>query len=192
MHRLKYYLQKKKYLFLFLSILIIFGIITGLYLGITNIEFLKEDISYYAMNIKNQDYNFLLIHFFLLVISLATSFIGLGVPILCTLIFYEGLTTGFLIGIFSITNGIGGCLFSLIFILITKVIYILLLLFFFLKCLEIARKMIAHFIYKKEIPSILVSISKASILLILFIFINDLIVLAIGNKILPIFGFLIL
>lgn len=191
MQKIKYYIRKKKYLFLFFSVLLLFGFIIGLLLGISNIDILRESVTYYAENIQNRSYNYLFIHFFILVIGLGTSFVGLGIPILCTLLFYEGLSFGFIISIFSVTCGIGGFLFSLLFLIITKVIYLFLFLLFFLKCIEIARKMIGKFIYKTEFPHIVISLLKASILFICFIFINDLVVLFLGNKILPIFGFLI-
>ena len=73
--RLKYYLKQKKYLVLFISILALSGAIAGLYLGITNIEFLKEDVLYYTSHINNQSYNYILFHFFAVVISIVTSFL---------------------------------------------------------------------------------------------------------------------
>jgi len=190
--KFKYYLKKKKYIFLFLGVLILFGFVVGLILGITNIDILKENVFYYIEHIPSQSYNYLFIHFFFLVISFITSFFGIGIPILCTILFYEGLTFGFLMGIFSLTCGIGGFFFSIVFTIVTKLFYILFLFFFFLKCLEIARKMIGKYIYKTPVPSILISLSKASILFILFIFFNDLLVLFFGSKIITIFGFLIL
>ncbi len=191
MLKLRKYISKKKYILFFLLCLFLFGASIGLFLGIRNIDFLKESVVYYVSNISSQSYNYMLIHFFLLVLCFATSFIGIGVPLLCTVLFYEGLTSGFLIGIFLMTYQIGGFLFSLIFLIITKMAYILILTLFFLKTLEIARKMIGKYIYKTD-PSIAITrLMKGCIYLILIAFINDIFVFFFGNKILPLFHFLL-
>jgi len=191
MHKLKSYMKNKKYIFLFLGILFLIGIITGMILGITNIESLKEDVFYYASNIGNNSYNYLLIHFFLLILSLVTSFIGFGIPILCTILFYEGLTFGFLLGIFSFTYQIGGFLFASIYFLLTKGFYVLFLSFFFFKCLEIARKMIGKFIYKTDPSTMIVKYLIACGVLIVLTFLFDGVVFFLARKILPLFHFLI-
>lgn len=189
--RLKYYLKQRKHLVLFISILALAGAIVGLYLGVSNIEFLKEDVLYYTSHINNQSYNYILFHFFAVVISIVTSFFAIGIPLLCTLLFYEGMTIGFLIGIFSVTYGISGTLFSLIFIIITKLIYLILLILLFSKCLKIARKMIGKYIYKID-PSILVSrLLKGCITLTVILLVYDVVLLFFANQILSFFSFLL-
>lgn len=191
MDKMKTYFKKKKYLFLFLAVLILFGVVVGLFLGISNIDFLKENVLYYASHVEDQSLSYSLFHFFLLVISLATSFFGIGIPFLCAIIFYEGLTIGFLIGIFSCTYLIGGFFFSIIFILLSKLPYLFLLVLFILKCFEIARKMIGKYLYKTD-PSLAVSnLLKACICIILLVLFYDTILYFVGNKILPFFDFLI-
>ena len=189
--RLKYYLKEKKYLVLFISILTLFGVIVGLYLGITNIEFLKENVFYYASHINSQSYNYILFHFFAVVISIVTSFFAIGIPLLCTLLFYEGMTIGFLIGIFSITYGIPGTLFAILFLIITKLVYLIILLFLFSKCLKIARKMIGKHIYKTD-PSIIVShLLKGCICLTVILLIYDGLLYLFGSQIINFLSFLL-
>jgi len=191
MQNMKLYCFKKRYLLLFLAVLICFGSIVGLYLGIHNIDYLKENVLYYVTNINSQTYNYILIHFFVVTISIITSFIGIGIPFLCTLIFYEGMSIGFLIGLFSITYGLKGILFSLIFLIITKLIYLIILVFLFSKCLNIARKMIGKFIYKTD-PSILVKhLLKGCICLTGMLLLYDTLLVLIGNKVISIFQFLL-
>lgn len=191
MRAIKKYFIKKKYIILFIGILFIIGIISGLLFSIPNISFLKEHVNYYTINIQNQSYNYLLIHFFLLVVGFSLSFIGFGIPLICTMIFYEGLTYGFLIGMFTSIYGISGFLFSGIFFLITKGIFIFLLSIFFLKCVEIMRKMFGKFIYKTNpFPDIFPYIKSCGYILLLTILI-DIFIIILGNKIISIFHFLI-
>lgn len=191
MDKIKEYCRKKRFLLLFLAVLFLFGLIVGLYLGIDGIEILKKDVLYYARNIGSQSYNYLLIHFFFLTISLVLSFFAIGIPLLCTILFYEGMCLGFLLGIFSLTYGVGGGLFAAIFFVLTKLFFVVILILFFLKCLEIARKMIGKYIYKTD-PSIVISKHlKACFYLIGFVLIYDLFLIILGDKILPLFSFLI-
>ncbi len=189
--RLKYYLKTKKHLILFISILALAGAIVGLYLGVSNIEFLKEDVLYYVSHIKDQSYNYILFHFFAVVISIVTSFFAIGIPLLCTLLFYEGMTVGFLIGIFSVTYGISGTLFALLFLIVTKFVYFVILIFLFSKCLKIARKMIGKYIYKTD-PSIYVShLLKGCICLCIILVCFDLFLFFFGNAIISFLSFLL-
>ena len=191
MNKMKVYFKKKKYLLLFLAVLMLCGLLVGLLLGITNIDFLKENVLYYSSHIENQHLSYCFFHFFLLVISLATSFFGIGIPLLCAILFYEGLTIGFLIGIFSFTYFIGGFIFSIIFLLFSKLPYLFLFILFILKCFEIARKMIGKYLYKTD-PSLAVSnLLKACICIILLVLLYDTFLYFIGNKILPLFDFLL-
>lgn len=188
---LKRYLVKNKYLVLFLSILIFFGIIVGLYLGIANINYLKEEVISYTSNIANQSYNYLFFHFFLVVMSIITSFFAIGIPLLCTIIFYEGMSVGFLIGIFTVSYGFPGCLFSLIFIIITKLFYIIALLFLFSKCLGIGRKMIGKYLYKTDPSIIVIHLLKGCACVTVGILIYDILIALFGSKIVALFAFLL-
>ena len=189
--QLKYYLKTKKHLILFISILALAGAIVGLYLGVSNIEFLKEDVLYYTSHIKDQSYNYILFHFFAVVISIVTSFFAIGIPLLCTLLFYEGMSVGFLIGIFSVTYGISGTLFVLLFLIVTKLVYFVILIFLFSKCLKIARKMIGKYIYKTD-PSIIVGhLLKGCICLTGMLLIYDGFLYLFGSKIITLLSFLL-
>ncbi len=188
----KEYLRKNKYFVLFLAVLLIFGVVIGLYLGISNIEILREEVTYYSENISNRTYNYLLFHFFVFVFGILTSFFAIGVPFLCTLLFYEGMSMGFLLGIFSLTYGIKGFLFSCIFIFLTKFIYLICLLFLFSKCLKIARKMIGKYIYKTDPSIIIIHLVKGCVLCTIIVLLYDLVLWGTGGKILPLFQFLIL
>ena len=191
MDKIKEYCRKKRFLLLFLAVLFLFGMIIGIYSGINGIEILKQDILYYASNIAGQSYNYLLVHFFFLTISLVLSFFAIGIPLLCTILFYEGMCLGFLLSAFALTYSLKGAFFAVIFFILTKLFFVVILLLFFLKCLEIARKMLGKYIYKTD-PSLAISKHlKACFCLIGLVLIYDLFLIILGNKILPLFSFLL-
>lgn len=187
----KKYIQKKKYIFLFLGSLLLFGSIIGLVLSMKNMDILESHVIFYQSHLDTVSYNYLLFHFFLLVISIATSFFGVGILLLCAIVFYEGITIGFVIGAFTEVFDLSGALFSLIFCLITKGIYLCLLTLIFIKCIQIARKMIGFYIYKKDQKKTVIQLLKSSIICFILIFINDFLLLILGTKIISLFHFLI-
>ncbi len=191
MRELKKYLKKKKYLLLFVGILFSIGLIVGLILSITHINWIQNDILYFANHLESQTYEYTLFHFFLLVVSLFFSFFGIGIPILCTILFYEGMSLGFLIGSFTLCFQLKGLLFSILFYLITKGAYLLILIFFFFKCIEIARKMIGKYIYKTNPSMYIVKMLKGTLILIFFVFLIDSFLYFFATPLITIFRFLL-
>ena len=188
---LKKFLSRKKYLFLFMGILTLIGTLVGLYLSFKNIDILKDNVYYYINNRQNLQFNYIYIHFFFLVISFIGSFFIIGLPLLCTLIFYQGLSLGFLLGIFSLTLSIKGFVYSIIFFTVTQLFYLIILYFFFIKCFNITRKTIGKIIYKINPTNYLVSMTKSCGLLILLQILYDFFLLLFNKPILNVFAFLL-
>ena len=188
---LKKFLSRKKYLFLFMGILTFIGILVGLYLSFKNINILKDNVYYYINNRQNLQFNYIYIHFFFLVISFIGSFFIIGLPLLCTLIFYQGLSLGFLLGIFSLTLSIKGFVYAIIFFSVTQLFYLIILSFFFIKCFNITRKTIGKIIYKTNPTNYLVSMTKSCGLLILLQILYDFFLLLFNKPILNVFAFLL-
>lgn len=188
---LKKFLSRKKYLFLFMGILTLIGTLVGLYLSFKNINILKDNVYYYINNRQNLQFNYIYIHFFFLVISFIGSFFIIGLPLLCTLIFYQGLSLGFLLGIFSLTLSIKGFVYSIIFFTVTQLFYLIILYFFFIKCFNITRKTIGKIIYKINPTNYLVSMTKSCGLLILLQILYDFFLLLFNKPILNVFAFLL-
>lgn len=188
---LKKFLSRKKYLFLFMGILTFIGTLVGLYLSFKNIDILKDNVYYYINNRQNLQFNYIYIHFFFLVISFIGSFFIIGLPLLCTLIFYQGLSLGFLLGIFSLTLSIKGFVYSIIFFTVTQLFYLIILYFFFIKCFNITRKTIGKIIYKINPTNYLVSMTKSCGLLILLQILYDFFLLLFNKPILNVFAFLL-
>lgn len=188
---LKKFLSRKKYLFLFMGILTLIGTLVGLYLSFKNINILKDNVYYYINNRQNLKFNYIYIHFFFLVISFIGSFFIIGLPLLCTLIFYQGLSLGFLLGIFSLTLSIKGLVYATIFFTVTQLFYLIILYFFFIKCFNITRKTIGKIIYKTNPTNYLVSMTKSCGLLILLQTLYDFFLLLFNKPILNVFAFLL-
>ena len=188
---LKKFLSRKKYLFLFMGILTLIGTLVGLYLSFKNINILKDNVYYYINNRQNLQFNYIYIHFFFLVISFIGSFFIIGLPLLCTLIFYQGLSLGFLLGIFSLTLSIKGFVYAIIFFTVTQLFYLIILYFFFIKCFNITRKTIGKIIYKTNPTNYLVSMTKSCGLLILLQTLYDFFLLLFNKPILNVFAFLL-
>ena len=188
---LKKFLSRKKYLFLFMGILTLIGTLVGLYLSFKNINILKDNVYYYINNRQNLQFNSIYIHVFFFVISFIGSFFIIGLPLLCTLIFYQGLSLGFLLGIFSLTLSIKGFVYAIIFFTVTQLFYLIILYFFFIKCFNITRKTIGKIIYKINPTNYLVSMTKSCGLLILLQILYDFFLLLFNKPILNVFAFLL-
>ncbi len=191
MKQLKLYLKKKKYVLLFLSVLVLLGVAVGFFLSLANFSYLKENVLYFSQNFMNGHFSYLFLHFFFLVIALFFSFFGIGIAFLCAFIFFEGISLGLIIGLFSMTYSFSGFCFAILFFLVTKGVYFVFLLFYFMKCLEIARRMIGKFLYKTDPSHFLGRILKACGIVILVVFLSDLGIYFLGHKILIFFRFLL-
>lgn len=174
-----------------MGILTLIGTFVGLYLSFKNIDILKDNVYYYVNNRQNLQFNYIYIHFFFLVISFIGSFFIIGLPLLCTLIFYQGLSLGFLLGIFSLTLSIKGLVYAIVFFTVTQLFYLIILYFFFIKCFNITRKTIGKMIYKTNPTNYLVSMTKSCGLLILLQTLYDFFLLLFNKPILNIFAFLL-
>ena len=185
------YLKKKKYILLFLGVLFVFGVVVGAMIGLSNVGVLESQALYFKEHISEISYQYILLHFFFLALSLFTSYFGIGLPILLTLFFYEGMSFGFVFALFTNTFHIGGFLFAILFLLITKGVYLVLFVLFFFHSFEIARKRIGDFIYKTNSCSSLQNHAKAGILLIFFTFLFDIALLLFGTPLISLFQFLL-
>lgn len=188
---LKKFLNRKKYLFLFMSVLLLIGFIIGLYLSVKHIDSLKDSLYYFISNKNNLHLNYLYIHFFFLVISFLFSFFVVGLALLCSLIFYEGMTLGFLIGLFSLTLSFKGGFYAFIFFIFTQLFYLIILFFFFIKCFNIARKMIGKILYKTDPTNYLVLMTKSCGILILAMVFYDFLLFLFSKPLLNVFAFLL-
>ncbi len=177
-------LKKHKNILLFLSILFIFGIITGI------LFYFKQDIGLKKTILLNIDNVFkhnvfslknIFIHICLILIIIASCFLFLGTLILIGILFLEGIGIGFLIPmLFSLYKWKFILHFSLYFILI-KMVYILLLFYLFYYLIQFLKN---YFYYLKSKKINFLPFLKRAFLIGIFLIMNDLFVYFISNKVL--------
>lgn len=177
-------IKKHKNLFLFLFILFLFGIITGI------LFYFKQDIGVLKTILINTEDVFkhnvfslknIFIHLCISLILIASAFLFLGPPILILVLFFEGIGIGFIIPIlFSIYKWKFLFSFTCYFLFI-KLFYLFFLFLFFLKLVQFSKDYWRYFKTKKIN---FVGPLKSTFGLCLLILLNDVITFAINNKVL--------
>ncbi|MBE6140519.1 MAG: hypothetical protein E7172_03165 [Firmicutes bacterium] len=188
--------RNKKYI-LFIIVLFICGIIGGLFFyQILNTELqniLKTSINNFFLNIKNVEINFFINHLLIMSFLIVSSFLIVGVFFNIIYIFYNGFIIGFIISIFSIVLGFKGFIFSIIYLIITKSIFLFFYLIFVLSSMKLSFSLIMIILKKNKCLSKYQSILvKRMIICFIIINIVDFILYFWGNYLLNIFNFLVL
>lgn len=191
MNGLVNYLRKHNTIFLFLGILIIWGVISGVVIGFKYHETMKVTLEVFKDNISGLSWSNLLSHFGLFTFLLITSFFIVGILFYLMVLFLEGLNIGFLLTIFLLKFHIKGFLFAILLFIIKHGIALFGLIFLFFKCLELARSNIGKIIYKKNNDQHLMKYLKNAFYLIIICLVGDILMLFLGSKILHVFDFLL-
>lgn len=147
MHNL---LQKNKKYLKIVSIILLIGLIVGIFYYFSLSSNIKEDISNTLLNYKNFRYNAIVKDLVVMSFLLVTSIFIIGIPCGFFYLFYESLSIGFLLSIFTVNFKITGLIYILLYILINKIIVLILMLFFIKKIINISRYIIGIIIYRKD------------------------------------------
>ena len=185
--------NKKSYVFL--SIIFVIGILCGLlFLNIIDNETssnIIQKITYYIES-NSLSTSFLLKHIIVLAIIIVFSFFVISIIFSIIYLFYNGLTIGLLISLLYSISGLKGLLYSIIYILIVKTIFIILLLFFISMSMKIGICIFKYFFYKdNDKINKLIRYFKKTLVIYILIIINDIFVYYVGSNILKIFQVLI-
>lgn len=184
-------LSKKMYIFL--SIILVIGMIVGIVFVISLDESTKEilflNINEYLQS--KGSINGILEHIILLSILLVLSILLIGGPLIIFFIFYNGFSLGFITSTLTYIFGIKGMFYGMIYSLITKFIFIIILIIFSVNLFKITKLVIDGIVYKKSCKDSMYVFLKRSILFIILILINDTVLYFGGVKLLNIFNFLI-
>lgn len=185
-----------KKIYAFYSVISIIGLILGLVFLISMNEANKEiiflNINEWIQNIENGHINNIITHVVVLSSLFILSLIIIGLPLNLFLNLYNGFSIGFII--ITLTNlfKIKGFFYSIIYIIITKAIYIF---FSFILtasnskyCLVNINMFLKTFKFNKEQLTIL---CQKNLLCIGIIICYDIFLYFVGSKILTIFNFLI-
>ncbi len=175
-------IKRNKSYILFISIILITGIILGYIYYNTLDNDIKLNIINTLKNTKEYNFNYIIKDLFIMSLILVLSFFIIGIPLGIFSILYGAFSIGFILNAFIITYNINGVLYILLYLIITKIITLLLKILFLKKIINIGRFIIGKLIYKKEYylkDRIIINFKKA-LYIILFTLINNIIVLLIS------------
>lgn len=184
-----------KKMYVFMLVILIIGIITGIVFVIMLDEATKEilflNINEFLQNFSNTNINSGLMHLVILSSLLILSIFLVGGPLLIFYIFYNGFSIGFVVSSITYIFGIKGMLYGSIYILISRLVYIIVLIIFNVNLFKIIKCNIDSLVYKKSNKESLSVFYKRSIVFIGIILINDVILYFGGGKLVNLFNFLI-
>lgn len=184
-----------KKMYVFMLVILIIGIITGIVFVIMLDEATKEilflNINEFLQNFSNANINSGLMHLVILSSLLILSIFLVGGPLLIFYMFYNGFSIGFVVSSITYIFGIKGMLYGSIYILISRLVYIIVLIIFNVNLFKIIKCNIDSLVYKKSNKESLSVFYKRSIVFIGIILINDVILYFGGGKLVNLFNFLI-
>ncbi len=191
MNRVWTSLKKYRKWFLFLNSIFVIGIIAGfIYFNKVN----NNIVINFQENLLDIEFNSNIIyHIIFLAVVIFFSLFVIGSAIGLFLYFYEALSIGFIFGAFFSAAGFTGFLYSLIYVVVFRLVYIFLLSFILIRSFNLSRNIIGYFVLKKEnsLKNLAISNFLAIIKCSGIILLYDLFAHFLGNSILSIFDFLI-
>ena len=178
------YLKKHQKYLKFIFITLIIGFIMGLFFyHKTDNTLFNTELKNIANILENNHLNYFLFHLIVLSLILVASFSVIGLILIPLYLLYEGICLGYnFLSFFTIFH-FKGLLFSLIYLLITKLLYLILIIILFSQTLSLIKYLIN--LLKAKSPSYnLHHHLKIIIISILSIFLNDLFIYLFAHKIL--------
>ena len=177
------YIKRNKYLFIFLCGLLFISFISGIiiYLNIDNN--VKLDLFNNVFNIKesliNNRINNIFNHLFVVIFIVLLSFSCLGYFLGLFYLFYEGMSISFTFMFLCQIKGLKGLIFILLYDLLFKIVYLILIFMLLIKLFYIFRTIIRYFIYKSNIyiKNTLISV----FIIVILIVINDVLIYFLSN-----------
>lgn len=177
--------QQKLWKYFFFLVGICFFISIIIFYKMDNSHVLEETKNIEDL-LKNTHINFLVFHFVILAVLLLSSITIIGFLLFPFYLLFELICIFYNLIIFTRIFYLKGFIFSLFYILITKGVYIILLLIIFKKLINIVKSVI---LYKSASTKIDLKVTllqnlKPLIFSAFFIFLNDILLYFVGNKIL--------
>lgn len=184
-----------KKLYLFMGIVLVIGIITGVVFVIMLDEVTKEilflNINNFLQSFAASNISILVQHLVILSTLLILSIFLIGGPLVIFFMFYNGFTIGFIISSITCIFGIKGMLFGVLYVIVSKLVFVVLFIIFSVNLFKIVKCVIDYLVYKKSNKESLIMFMKRSIVFIGIIMISDIILYFGGVKLINIFNFLI-
>jgi len=176
--------KKYKKIFIFLFIIFLFGILSGI------LFYFKQDVGIRQIIVANLsnifsnnvfDLKNIIYHLSIYAILFILMFLMLGVPLTLIVIFFEGIACGFIIPILFSIYKVKSIFCLISYFVFIKMIYIILLFWLFIGMLKFFNEYILYFRTKK---TLFLNYLKKIIIIGIFIFINDLCIYFVFNKVL--------
>ena len=187
------WLKSNRSIIRFLLMLFITSILVGIYLYLSKEKLIRESINTELIKmINNLDItrqNNILNHLLIMIVLSVLSLTIIGLPIILIYFLYEGVSIGFLLSSFINYSPIKGMLFGTIFIIISKIIYITILIYLLTNTLKYTKNFLKRLKTAKN-ELIINQVIKISFCTTITL-INDIILYFIGNKIITIFKFIL-
>lgn len=178
---MKQWMKQVKYkkLLLFTVIILLTGLFFGAIYYFKQDEVVKQTLINSILNIEsslaNNRINNILVHLLIGVIISVLSFTVISVPLIFFYIFFEGISIGFSYALVINAFGFKGIFFFLIYTLLYKFIFLVLIIYLTIRALRISKNVLGFIIYRKSSElekNIIINIRKVVIILII-IFIYD-------------------
>ncbi len=187
-------LNKKFYLFL--SIIFVIGLILGviflIYLDEASKDILFLNINEWLQGISDFNINNIVLHIIILSSMFLLSIFLMGIPFVLFFAFYNGFSVGFTVTSLTSIFGIKGLLYGIIYVLITKGIYLFFLSIIIVSLLRVSIIILKNIFKKENIDKEkLVLLLKKILICIATILINDIILYFWGTNLITIFNFLL-
>ena len=187
-------LNKKFYLFL--SIIFVIGLILGviflIYLDEASKDILFLNINEWLQGISNSNINNIVLHIIMLSSMFLLSIFLIGIPFVLFFVFYNGFSVGFTVTSLISIFGIKGLLYGIIYVIITKGIYLFFLSIIIVSLLRVSLIILKSIFNKENIDKEkLALLLKKNLVCIAIILINDIILYFWGTNLITIFNFLL-
>ena len=187
------WLKSNRSIIKFLVMLFITSILVGIYLYLSKEKLIKESINTELIKmINNLDItrqNNILNHLLIMIVISVLSLTIIGLPVILIYFLYEGVSIGFLLSSFINYSPIKGMLFGTIFIIISKIIYITILIYLLTNTLKYTKSFLKRLKMTKN--ELIINQVIKILFCIAITLINDIILYFIGNKIITIFKFIL-
>ena len=185
-----------KKIYLFLSIILIIGILLGIifliYLDEASKELILLNINEWLQGINDSHINNIIPHIVILSSLFILSLFIIGIPFVLFFVFYNGFSIGFMLTSLINIFGIKGLLYGIVYILITKGIYFFFLSIFIISLIKITYYFIKRIFFGEKINKDTLSLLlKRVFICIGVILISDIILYFGGAKLINIFKFLL-
>ena len=182
---------------IFIISLILIGVIFGLlYFNLQsdlNKSVILSKMDSLSTVISKQHQNLIFTHLITIIILVFLAYSIIGVPLVFFYLFYESTSIGFLVASFHSAFKVKGLLFSLIYIVVCKLIYLLFLVYLSYISLKISKKMLKTLILKENesLYHHLKNMFLKVVISIIIVISYDLFLYFLANPILNLFSFLI-